>query len=51
MARPYACSDQPVPPVTARQLNALVLLALIERMSSPPYTSIGCMRWIGNRAL
>jgi hypothetical protein len=48
MATPYECSDQDEPPVTARQLKALVLLAAMEASSSPSKTSTGSIRWMGN---
>src|SRR5438309_9896786 len=49
MASPYACSDHELEPVARRQSNPDVLSAVIEELSSPPYTSIGRIWAMGKR--
>ena len=48
MAVPYACSDSRDPPITVRQLKALVLLVAMDAKSSPSNLSIRRIEAIGN---
>jgi len=52
IASPNACIDQVFGPLetAARQLNADVLSAAIDLLSSPPYAAIGTICRIGKRA-
>src|SRR3954468_11665474 len=52
IASPNACIDQVFGPLdtAARQLNAEVLSAAIDLLSSPPYAAIGTICRIGKRA-
>ena len=47
MAVPYACSDSRDPPITVRQLKALVLLVAMDAKSSPSNLSIRRIEAIG----
>src|SRR5947209_13165037 len=52
IASPKACIDHVLGPLdtAARQLNADVLSAAIDLLSSPPYAAIGTIWRIGKRA-